>query len=391
MTAQGKHALIFGASGISGWSLMKQCLSYPTPSTFAHITGLCNRTADKQSLMLPDDPRLNIVSGIDLTAPHERVVSELKKKVPGVEEVDIVFFCAYIQTNDHASLREVNTALLKTAVQAITTASKEVSTIILQTGGKGYGLEFPDNVSIKTPLHEDLPRIPEPYRSKIFYYDQYDLLDKMTQEAGCTWTFSDIRPDGIVGFAPGSNAMNMAHGIAFYLSIYREVFGEGTKVPFPGNKRGYYSKHSDTFQDLLSKMEIYAAVNRDRCGNGSVFNVADGEAVTWAGVWPGICEYFGLMGVEPEEVKEKKESMEEFVQGHMKEWQRLVEKYGLKEGTVEKQNWGHTHFMLVDFDFDRDYSLEKARGVGFEERIDTVQGYKIVFDRMAEAQLIPKI
>lgn len=89
---QGKHALIFGASGISGWSLMKQCLSYPAPTTFAHVTGLCNRPVDKKNLFLPDDPRLNIVSGIDLTAPVATVVSELRRKVPSVEDVDVVFF-----------------------------------------------------------------------------------------------------------------------------------------------------------------------------------------------------------------------------------------------------------------------------------------------------------
>lgn len=103
MVAQGRHALIFGASGISGWSLMKQCLSYPSHSTFAHITGLCNRPADKHSLLLPDDPRLSIVSGIDLTGPHETVVSELKKRVPGVEEVDTVFFCGIFLSFFHFS------------------------------------------------------------------------------------------------------------------------------------------------------------------------------------------------------------------------------------------------------------------------------------------------
>lgn len=92
MSAQGKHALIFGASGISGWSLMKQCLSYPTPTTFSRVTGLCNRPVDKKKLFLPDDPRLDIVSGIDLTAPVETVVSGLQRKVPSVEDVDVVFF-----------------------------------------------------------------------------------------------------------------------------------------------------------------------------------------------------------------------------------------------------------------------------------------------------------
>lgn len=400
---------------------MNQCLSYPTPSTFARITGLCNRPVDKKNLFLPDDPRLNIVSGIDLTAPVETVVSELQKKVPGVEDVDVVFFSgiflsppplplqpligvhfcailkanaetAYIQTNDHDSLLQVNTALLKTAVQAITTTSKKVSTIVLQTGGKAYGVEFPDKLAIKPPLHEDLPRIPEPYRSKIFYYAQYDLLEKMSQEPGCTWTFSEIRPDGIVGFAPGSNAMNMAQGIALYLSIYREVFGKGAKVPFPGEKHGYHATHMDTFQDLLSKLEIYVAMNPAKCGNGSVFNAADGEVVTWSGVWPGICEYFGLVGVEPAEEKVKdKESMERFVKGHMKEWQGLVEKHGLKKGSVESQNWAHTRFMLVDFDFHREFSMEKAKRVGFDETIDTVLGYNLAFDRMVEARVIPRI
>ncbi|KAI9925587.1 hypothetical protein ASPWEDRAFT_52225 [Aspergillus wentii DTO 134E9] len=391
MATQGRHALIFGASGISGWSLMKQCLSYPTPSTFARITGLSNRPVDKKNLFLPDDARLNIVSGIDLTASTETVVTELRKKVPSVEDVDVVFFSAYIQTNDHDSLLRVNTALLTTAVQAITAVSKKVSSIVLQTGGKAYGVEFPDKIAITPPLHEDLPRIPEPYRSKIFYYAQYDVLAKMSQEPGCTWTFSEIRPDGIVGFVPGSNAMNMAQGIALYLSLYREVYGAGAKVPFPGEKHGYHARHMDTFQDLLSRLEIYVAVNRQKCGNGSVFNAADGEVITWADVWPGICAYFGLEGVEPEEKPIDKESMERFVKGHLKEWQGLVEKHGLKTGRLERQNWGHTRFMLVDFDFHRDFSMEKARAVGFNETIDTVLGYKVAFDRMVEARVIPRV
>lgn len=186
--------------------------------------------------------------------------------------------------------------------------------------------------------------------------------------------------------------MNMAQGIALYLCLYREVFGKGAKVPFPGEKHGYHATHMDTFQDLLSRLEIYVAVNRDKCGNGSVFNAADGEVVTWAGVWPRICEYFGLVGVEPEEEKVNgKESMQKFVKGHMKEWQGLVDKHGLKKGSVESQNWAHTRFMLVDFDFHREFSMDKARAAGFDETIDTVDGYKIAFDRMVEARVIPRV
>ena len=45
--------------------------------------------------------------------------------------------------------------------------------------------------------------------------------------------------------------------------------------------------------------------------------------------------------------------------------------------------------MLADFDFDREFSLNQAHSAGFCESIDTVERYKIVFDRMVKAKLIP--
>lgn len=291
---------------------------------------------------------------------------------------------AYIQTDDFESLKKVNTDLLRTAMLAISAVAPNLASVILQTGGKGYGLEFPDQVKIQPPLHEQMPRIPEPWRKNIFYYAQYDLLMELSK--GASWTFSEIRPDGIVGFVPGTNAMNMAHGIAFYLTLFREVHGPSASVAFPGKPHGYKSTHSDTFQDILSKMEIHVALNRDECPNGSAFNIADGEAVTWEQVWPGICSYFGLVGVPPQGTQE---TMEEFARKHSQVWDRLADKHHLQRGLVERQNWAHTQFMLVDFDFDREFSLDQARSAGFAESVDTVQGYTVVFERMVKAKLIP--
>lgn len=48
------------------------------------------------------------------------------------------------------------------------------------------------------------------------------------------------------------------------------------------------------------------------------------------------------------------------------------------------------NFMLITFDFDRQYDLSKARKVGFREEIDTVDGYKIVrMERMRQAKILP--
>ncbi|KAE8137801.1 hypothetical protein BDV38DRAFT_282732 [Aspergillus pseudotamarii] len=200
------------------------------------------------------------------------------------------------------------------------------------------------------------------------------------------WAFSEIRPDGIIGFVPGTNVMNLAQGIALYLALYRELHGQGAEVPFPGKPHDYLSTHSDTFQDILSKMEIYAALNRDKCSNGSAFNVADGEAVSWEQVWPGLCSYFELVGVRPQAEQKK---IEDFVRENQGAWDALVERHGLRKGSLKAQNWPFIHFMLVDFDFDREYSLDAGRSIGFTERIDTVEGYRIAFDRMAAAKIIP--
>ena len=172
-------------------------------------------------------------------------------------------------------------------------------------------MQFPKEVNIQPPLREDLPRIPEPWASKVFYYAQYDLLEALSR--GKSWTFSEIRPDGIIGYAPSTNPMNMAEGIAVYLTVYREVYGAGSEVPFPGREHGYHTTHLDTAQDILSRMEIFAALNPDKCGNGGSFNMGDGLPVSWSGVWPGLCKYFGLVGSGP--ISNPK-PMEQFVQEH---------------------------------------------------------------------------
>jgi hypothetical protein len=229
-----------------------------------------------------------------------------------------------------------------------------------------------------------MPRIPEPYASNVFYYAQYDLLAQLSM--GKDWTFAEIRPDGIVGFTPTSNVMNLSQGIGLYLAIYREVHGSGARVNFPGSERGWKCKHSDTSQDILAKMEIYAATHIEECGNGGVFNIADGKTVTWEDVWPKLCNNFGLVGEGP---ASNAVPMQQFVNDNISVWKKMAEEHGLKKAVVEEQNWSFVHFMLVDFDFDRQYDLTRSRKVGFKEEIDTADGYVKAWERMRKAKILP--
>lgn len=86
------HALVLGASGISGWSLLNQARTYPTPTTFARITGTTNRPFTLDQAHIPQDPRLQIVSGIDFTKSVDTVAKALKEKIPDVASVSHVFY-----------------------------------------------------------------------------------------------------------------------------------------------------------------------------------------------------------------------------------------------------------------------------------------------------------
>jgi hypothetical protein len=92
MTDLKKHALVFGASGISGNALCAELLHYPSTSTFARVTGLTNRPLTVKQAALPADPRLELVSGVDLTKDVEDVESALKSKVKDISGVTHVFF-----------------------------------------------------------------------------------------------------------------------------------------------------------------------------------------------------------------------------------------------------------------------------------------------------------
>lgn len=150
------HALILGASGISGWSLMNQARNYPSPTAFARITGTTNRPMTLEQAHLPADPRLQIASGVDFTKSVDEAARSLREKIADVDTVTHVFFTgeyreacrglrwhstkrttAYIQTDDFESLRVKNTALLEIAIGAVEQVSPNLKAFILQTGGKG--------------------------------------------------------------------------------------------------------------------------------------------------------------------------------------------------------------------------------------------------------------
>lgn len=89
-----KVALVFGASGVSGWSFVNEILNdYPKKGVWGDVYALTNRPLDPETTLWPKDHRLNVVSGIDLLkGSQEELETALKQAVKNIAKVTHVFY-----------------------------------------------------------------------------------------------------------------------------------------------------------------------------------------------------------------------------------------------------------------------------------------------------------
>ncbi|KAH8805146.1 hypothetical protein F5884DRAFT_441544 [Xylogone sp. PMI_703] len=392
MTGKFSRALVFGASGITGWAILQEALRYPQPNTFDRVIGLTRRPLTKSEASLPDDERLVLHSGIDLTSEPNSLVERLKK-IDGIDKVTHVYFAAYVQPegasdiSGFAELKKANVDLLDNAVKAVEKLCPQLSFWTLQTGGKSYGFVHVLQIGLpKVPCKESDPRIPEPYADEVFYYAQYDLLKRLSY--GKKWTFAEIRPDAIVGFVPNNNVMNLAQALGLFLAFYASREGPGATVQFPGNDVVYNALHTDVAQTTVARMHIYASLHPDATSE-QVFNVGDAPGGTsWAVKWPALCDWFGLKGVS-RDASSPTPSGEEYMRMHQQEWTAWETRNGLKRKVLEAASWDFLKVMLEMPAFDRQYDLGRAKQIGFTQSQDIIKSYIDVFEKMRAAKMIP--
>ncbi len=93
-----QHAIVFGASGLIGWSLVDQLLApYPHAGSFSKVTAVTNRPLNVSECHWPQSdsrrPDLQLVSGIDLRHGDAAELAEsLKQAVKGIEGVTHIYY-----------------------------------------------------------------------------------------------------------------------------------------------------------------------------------------------------------------------------------------------------------------------------------------------------------
>lgn len=133
------HALVFGASGVSGWAIVNAIVNgYPTRESFRRVTALTNRALPPDVARWPASEKLDVVSGFDLlqTDDQSELEAEMKARIPGVENVSIIYLFAYVMDPDPGKEIQINIKLLERAVKAVENLSKNLRFVVLPTGTK---------------------------------------------------------------------------------------------------------------------------------------------------------------------------------------------------------------------------------------------------------------
>lgn len=133
-----KSALVFGASGVTGWSFINEILSdYPAKNIWKRAHALSNRPLTLSQSQWPEDPRLNMVSGIDLLAHNqESLETELQQKVPDIGEVTHLYFFAYKAGMDIQKELDEAVEMISKAVKAVDKLCPSLEFVVLQIGSK---------------------------------------------------------------------------------------------------------------------------------------------------------------------------------------------------------------------------------------------------------------
>ncbi|KAH7078179.1 hypothetical protein BKA63DRAFT_410154 [Paraphoma chrysanthemicola] len=392
-----KIALVFGASGVSGWSFVHEILNdYPKPNIWNRVYALTNRPLSLEQSQWQKDSRLSIVPGIDLLmGSQEELEAEIKSKVDKVEEVTHVYYLAYKGSTDVHKELEDAVAMWTRSVLAIDHLSPKLEFVVLQTGAKAcmyflsHGTHLLENRPtdyIPVPYKESHPRLKHPHHDLLFYYPQLDWVSEYARNK--KWSWCETRPDIIIGFVPNQNFASLATVLGIYLSLWREVHGEGADCPFPGTEKSWRALSSNSSSDMIARQTLHLSLSPST-EKGGAYNVADGQTPSsWERKWPIVCEYFGLKcsGVtsDPPEIRR-------FIKDNLHVWNKLEKENALQTGHADspKMLLGFEHVLMTRFDFDRQFDMSKMYGTGFKEERTASQAWGGVFDRMRKAEIIP--
>ncbi|KAH7141678.1 hypothetical protein EDB81DRAFT_898904 [Dactylonectria macrodidyma] len=284
---KGLSAIICGVSGISGFNTLRALLD--SPERWQTIYTLSRSPIPDNQLAIIDpslQSRIKHVS-IDLGSS----ASEVKESLTQAGVVaDYVFFYAYYQPDGESgmetsmaqALYDANVPLFNNFVTGLELAGIEPKRILLQTGGKNYGMHVG---RVRTPLVESDP--PPRHLQTNFYYAQQDRLMKFCKDHPRTkWNM--IYPFGIIGTAARAQ-INAFYCFAAHAAIQAR---KGEPLRFGGDFESWQFEACHSTALLTGYLSEWAVLE-EKCAN-QAFNAQDGGGLSWDRFYSELARWFGV-------------------------------------------------------------------------------------------------
>ncbi|ONG46540.1 hypothetical protein BKE38_25250 [Pseudoroseomonas deserti] len=263
----------------------------------------------------------------------------------------------------------VNRAMLRNCLDAL--EGQGLRHVALLQGTKAYGVHLGQ---MPIPGKEDAPRHIHPN----FYWAQEDDIRARQPQGGWDWTI--FRPQAVIGFALGS-AMNLLTALGAYAAISREL---GLPLVYPGK--------GDRITEVTDARILAAAIAWAGATPGAanqIFNVTNGDAMTWRGLFPVAAKVFGMEMGAPQPM-----SLPVIMSDKAPLWQRMVDRHGLAPHSLDALVGASWQF--ADFAFSREdqvaslVSTIKIRQAGFGDCIDSSTMLEWWLRHLQETRILPR-
>ena len=293
-----KTVLVAGASGLVGFAAMRAFAREPGTRVLA--------TSRRPPLEL--DGAQWLAADLTDAAACERVFGDL----PDVTH--LVFTALYEKPEvipgwlDPEQI-ETNGRMLRNLFEPLRGSAKGLQQVILLQGTKAYGAHVRQIDAPARPGRSEARDVPN------FYWLQEDYLRGLEAEAG--WALTIMRPQIVFGVAVGG-ALNPIAAIGAYGALMKEA---GEPLHYTGGRADpiFEGVHADLIAD-----SIVWATNSAKA-RGQVYNLTNGDVMTFRGVWPAIADELGMAVGE-----DRPQYMQRTMSGRADDWARIVSRYDLR-------------------------------------------------------------
>jgi nucleoside-diphosphate-sugar epimerase len=288
----------------------------------------------------------------------------------GLDELTHVFYCARADHPEGVPESVAgNAALLANLVDGLEPAAPRLAHVNLVHGTKYYGHHL---APCPVPAVEEGPRGP----GGTFYFAQQDFIAE--RAGGARWSWSIARPHAYC-YAEADNPRSLVLVIAVLAAIQREL---GEPLFFPGSAANYAAATQFTDLALLTRALEWMAT-APACVN-QAFNVVNGDYPRWSELWPRLAALLGLAPGPPRALK-----LGQYMADKAPVWEAVVARHGLAPDALDRVVlWNYGDYAFAP-QWDIMSAMEKARGLGFEARVDTVEMFARYFAAYRDRRIIP--